>query len=476
MLRRSEYGPSMTKQAAFLVSLVLLCVGVGSAAGGRAGTAQSSSLAASQRETRLGPQPTPRWYWRWTVWYPGAVYARGQAGQRILRPKQAPRRIPDRAWRRLHFLLLARQDRTLAGEHKRRPRKPRRRSSGIGVLAYAGHLTSVGDLSRYSMVIGSSWSNDAPLLQHAAGRSLTYFDAMDVAKTYSTGVTYSKALAHGWLLKNSSGNYLINSKFGTYCADVGSPTYQQAWIRNVLRYLHAHRGVDGVFNDNTMSDPKAECGGYPASYPSTSAWSAATLSFVKAAYSALHAHGYYLALNAGAYIPGDRSYDDGTSTINWWKRVGPFSDGLMNENYAQTSGGPKEVRASGSAWYQEWDGWQRLVPTAQSMGKDFIGLTEQSCTNTATMTYAKASFLLGWNGGGSVFIYTCGSSNSANSAWTTNIGTPRAAKVRVGAGYQRAFTDGTVLVNPSASVSQKFTVGGTSYTLAPTTARILPGT
>jgi hypothetical protein len=325
------------------------------------------------------------------------------------------------------------------------------------------------------MVIGSSWSSDAPLLQHAAGRSLTYFDAMDVAKSYSTGVTYSQASSHGWLVKSSSGGYLVNNVYSTYCADVGSPAYQQAWIRNVLSYLAAHPGINGVFNDNTISDPKAECGGYPAKYPSTAAWSAAMLSFLKAAYSALHAHGYYLALNAGAYIPGDRTYNDGASTVDWWKKVGRYSDGLMNENYDQISSSTKQVRASGPAWYQEWDGWQRLIPTAQSMGKDFIGLTEQSCTNTAAMTYAKASFLLDWNGGGSVFMYSCGATDPTNSAWTTSIGSPTGVKVHVGAGWQRAYTVGTVLVNPSATVTQKFTVHGKSYTLRPTTARILVG-
>ena len=466
----------MTKHAALAVALMLLFAGMGSAAvAGRSATPAKHLSAAVKHEKRLGPRPTPSWYWRWTEWRLGEGFARGHAQQRSLRPRHMPVRIPRWAWRRLHFFLLARQGRTLAKADKPGPRKPPRGGSGIGVLSYAGHLKNVSDLSLYSMVIGSSWSSDTSLLQHAAGRSLTYFDAMDVAKTYSTGVTYSQASAHGWLLKNSSGNYLVNSSFGTYCADVGSHAYQQAWIQNVLAYLAAHPGVDGVFNDNTMADPKAECGAYPAKYPSTSAWSAATLSFAKAAYSALHEHGYYLALNAGAYIPGDRAYDSGTATINWWKRVGTYSDGLMNENYAQISGGTKNVRASGSAWYQEWDGWQRLVPTAESMGKDFIGLTEQSCTNTAAMTYARASFLLGWNGGGSVFIYTCGSSNPTNSAWTTDIGTPTAAEARVGAGWERAYTGGTVLVNPSASRSQTFTVKGKSYTLAPTTARILSG-
>jgi hypothetical protein len=462
----------MTKYAALAVSLILLCIGVGSAAGGRAPASSKGVAAAIRHEKSLGPKPTPRWYWRWTVWQVGEGYARGHARERDLRPKGMPHRVPRWAWRRLHFFLLARR----AATPPPSPSPPRRAGgAGIGVVGYGGKLKNVASLNPYSMVIGSSWSSDTSLLQHAAGRSLTYFDGIDVAKSYTTGVTYSQAYSQGWLLKSSSGKFLLNAAYGTFCADVGSAAYQRAWISNVLGYLAAHRGIKGVFNDNTVADPKADCGAYPAKYPSTAAWSAAMLSFVRAVYSALHAHGYYLALNANAYVAGDTSGMDGTSTLKWWKEIGRYSDGLMNESYAETPNGTQKLRASGPAWYQEWDAWQRLIPTAQSMGKDFIGLTYQSCSATAAMTYARASFLLGWNGGGSVFIYNCGSSDPTNKAWTTSIGTPAGSKLHVGVGWQRAYTGGTVLVNPSASVSQKFTVNQRSYTLAPTTARILVG-
>jgi hypothetical protein len=92
--------------------LLLLFVGVGSAASVRHhSSAKSNPLRAIQREKRLGPKPTPRWYWRWAAWRLGEGYAKGHPRQRNLRPKQAPRRIPHWAWRRLHFFLLARAER-----------------------------------------------------------------------------------------------------------------------------------------------------------------------------------------------------------------------------------------------------------------------------------------------------------------------------------------------------------------------------
>jgi len=339
------------------------------------------------------------------------------------------------------------------------------------VLAYGGHLTNVANPDLYSIVIGSAWSSDATSVVAAtAGRGLVYFNGAVVQTTWSTGVPYSEATANGWLLKNSSGSYMT-SPYGAYAADIGSAAYQKAWITNVLNYLAARPGIDGIFIDTVIMDPKASFGSYPADYPSTSAYSAAMVSFVQAVYAALHAKGYYVALNAGAWKSGDSSYSGGTSTIDWWKQLGPYADGLMDENYAETSN--HTLRAAGTAWNQQWDGWQRLIGVAQSMGDDFVGLEYNSATDTAAMTYGKASFLLEWNGGGSVFIYKDGSTDPTNGAWTSDIGTPTAPKMQVGVGWERDFTGGTVLVNPSPSVSQTFTVNGTTYTLAPTTARIL---
>jgi hypothetical protein len=347
---------------------------------------------------------------------------------------------------------------------------------GIGVLAYGGNLKYVLNLNGYSMVIGSSYSSDSSLLQSTAGRGLTYFAGSDVNTTYSTGVPYSQASANGWLLY--CGTILcVNKGFANdYIGDVGSSGYQQAFITNVENYLAAHPGTDGIFIDDVLYTATGLIGSYPNKYPSLSTWSSAQVSFVKAVYSALHSKGYYVALNASGYVPGDANSNTSANEQTFWKMVGPYSDGLMNEWYDETASGitTAQLRSTGTAWYQEFDSWQQIIPLIQSMGKDFIALTKQTCTNTTAMTYGKASFLLEWNGGGGAYIYTCGgSTDPTNTAWTKNIGTPSAAKVQVGVGWMRSYTKGTVLVNPSPTASQTFTVNGTSYTLSPTTARIL---
>ena len=160
----------------------------------------------------------------------------------------------------------------------------------------------------------------------------------------------------------------------------------------------------------------------------------------------------------------------------------------MNESYAQTAEGSNTLRSSGTAsWMQNWDGWQRLIGTAQAMGKDFVGLTYNARGDTRTMMYGKASFLQEWNGGGSAFIFNpTDNSDPWNTAWTTDIGQPAGAKQHIGSGWMRQYTSGIALVNPSASASQTFQLGGTyltptgasvtSATLTPTTGLILRST
>lgn len=357
--------------------------------------------------------------------------------------------------------------------------------AGIAVVSY-GHLSSFSNLDQYAYVVGSAWSSgDVATLESVPGKGLAYFSGTDVNTNYSTGVPYSQAAANDWLL-SCGASLCVNQGYpSNYIGDLGSTGYQQAFVANVESYLAARPGIDGIFIDDVTYGPKALIGAYPTKYPSTSAWAAAQVSFVKAVYTALHAKGYYLALNADGYIPGDANSDDGTNTVTWWKQLGPYADGLMNEYYDETSSSTGQLRVMGTAWYQHWDGWGRLIGTAQSMGDDFLGLTKQTCTDTAAMTYGKASFLLEWNGGSGAFMFTCGTSDPANPAWTTSIGQPLGSRMQVGVGWMRFYSGGVALVNPSPTSSETFSLGASyvtpsgasvsSVTLQPGTGMVLTG-
>src|SRR5689334_14419332 len=98
----------MRKHIAFVVMVMLVFAGGSSSAVITGAFAKSKPLSARQHEMRLGPKPTPQWYWRWQVWRLGEGYAKNKPHERSLRPHKAPHRIPNWAWRRFHFFLLAR--------------------------------------------------------------------------------------------------------------------------------------------------------------------------------------------------------------------------------------------------------------------------------------------------------------------------------------------------------------------------------
>src|SRR5690242_19518160 len=98
----------MRKQLGLVVLAMVLFAGLGSPALLNRALAQPKSLTALQRLKLIGPKPTPRWYWHWQAWRLGRTETAVHRLQPQLRPKQAPRRIPRWAWRRLHLVLLAR--------------------------------------------------------------------------------------------------------------------------------------------------------------------------------------------------------------------------------------------------------------------------------------------------------------------------------------------------------------------------------
>ena len=103
------------------------------------------------------------------------------------------------------------------------------------------------------------------------------------------------------------------------------------------------------------------------------------------------------------------------------------------------------------------------------------------------MQYGRASFYLVWNGKGGGFLWQINDgSDPWNPGWTTDIGTPLAARYTVGVGLRRDYTAGTALVNPNPFSSQTYNLGAsyitpsgstvTTVTLPPITAMVLKKT
>jgi hypothetical protein len=354
--------------------------------------------------------------------------------------------------------------------------------AGTGLLRIGHLLSSTSGRSRAALLIVSRAQASAAARE--PGRSLVYFAGTVVCRPWSCGVPYAQAERNGWLLTDSAGRVLVSRSYPSNAvADVGNPAYQRAWLRNVSRFLHAHH-VDGVFIDAILADLVPLAGEESASYPTQRDWARAQLSFIRVVGRALRARGYYVLANASGYVPGEHATETGAGTAQWWRQLAPHVSGLMNEYYQEIPTGTNQLRSTGDLWTQNWKGWQRLIRVAQSHGRDFVGVTYGASRDTRTMIYGKASFLLDWNGRGGAFVFEpTNDANPWSDVWTQNIGQPLARKRAVGVGWLRRYRHGIVLLNPSPSHAQRFSLrgrykapsGGVAMveTLPPTTGLIL---
>lgn len=353
--------------------------------------------------------------------------------------------------------------------------------AGVGALEYnAWKNISSTNRTKYSTAVGQA--SDVSIIAGLSARSLRYWTPTVCNTGFSTGVPYTTAQSNGWLLKNASGSLMQSAGFASYLADIGLAAYQNAWITNILAWLSSNPGIDGVWLDTILYNPLSAFGSYPAKYSTQTAWQNAMISCMTAIYSALNAAGKYVMINAGAYWKGNAGSDTGQTTVDWYNLIGPHCDGLSFEFYCQNQSNYNR-RTLGTAWYQNWAGFQRAIPTAQGLGRDFEGLMYGSVTDYSKMAFGKASFLLEWDGGGGHFMYKAGTSDPTHISWTRDIGAPSGAKSAVGVGFMRHFANGVVCVNPATSGSQTFSLGGaylddsnvshSSITLDASTAMIL---
>jgi hypothetical protein len=379
-------------------------------------------------------------------------------------------------------------------------------NTGIGVIRLgggAGTADNWGTLTntdKYSvMVVGQA---DALQAGQLPGRALMWGCGVNIgdAPGWSTtcGVPWTVAVANNWLLKDANGNYVPYGDGYTYLADIGNPSYQQAWITAMNSIMSSEPGIDGVMIDNISgslitASPK---------YPDSASYRAAVKSFMDAVGPALRAKGWYVAVNAHMTDTTTQGWStsfgnqcDGSQYLWWYQQLAPDINGLVDEYWLMNWDSSGSLRLGGTAaCNQNWDGWQRLVGAAEAMGKDFIPVTSgtSDAAGVNKSTFLKASFLLDYNGGTSAFIYSAGGlgnySTTADNwmngaAWTLDIGQASGAKYQVGVGWRRNFSGGTFLIDPSPTTSQTFDLGGsyvlpsgsstTSVTLTPGSALIL---
>lgn len=245
-----------------------------------------------------------------------------------------------------------------------------------------------------------------------------------------------------------------------HLANVGSRSYQRAWVRHAIAATDAAR-YDGIMMDNVLGLVSGWTGGvYPAAYPSDRAWEKAMSKFVRFVGPALKRRKLYVLANT--FKGGS---NDGSANVRWWKTVAPYVSGLMAEYWEQTPTlQPFDVNPC--CWTGHWDTRLRLAAAAQGAGADFFPLQYGPSTDTRTMTYGKASFLLVWNGRGGGYMFTpTNPADPWNPAWTTPIGKPSGPRRHVGFGWLRSYTRGVALVNPDPNNAKRSRWAGSTSDL-----------
>ena len=325
--------------------------------------------------------------------------------------------------------------------------------NGIGAVRVCTDCAkNGGDLSRYDYVILHSWDAwRVPALRAANPKlkllvyknaSMTVSYAVRDGRDYQSpaGVGYVDASRNhpDWFLLDTSHRRIESGAYhDLWLMDVGNPDYQRAWLQNVAAEI-ALGGWDGVAVDDVNTSPDYHAGSRRiAAYSTDDAYAAAMRSFLARVGPALRARGKLVLPNiATAWPSGPRYWRD-------WIR---FTSGGILEYWTKWGSGPSD-HFTGDGWAYR----QQFLDLTQRAGKIFIGVTYAPKNDVRSMTFARASFLLDWNGGPSALVFEPSGPEAQDPfapAWTASIGTPRGPKRLVDGVWRREYSRGVVVVNP----------------------------
>jgi hypothetical protein len=263
--------------------------------------------------------------------------------------------------------------------------------------------------------------------------------------------------------------------------NIANAGYRQQWVDSVLARLgdadDDGSGVkyDGVFMDDTNLYPGHGMDGRIAEM-SDDQYREAMVDFVDYAAGRIRGAGFLTMANVGMdpWTPAQRA-----ATLQIARDV----DAVNREGLIRWG-------ENGSTWTTDgatpfWRDEVELAEDIQRAGAEFHGITYGSIADVQAQRYARATFLIAWNGDdGSALSYRTSGGTSWSSEWTTDVGVPTSGRYQVGQGWRRDFAGGTVVINAGASGNQTFDLGGSfrtpegdcvgSITLGATRALVMP--
>jgi hypothetical protein len=303
----------------------------------------------------------------------------------------------------------------------------------------------------------------------------------------STCVTQEEAVAHdrqapgdAWFLHNRAGRVLAYSDYRYLKpANVGRVSFERQCARHFAQ-IRAD-GYDGVFADDVNVYPGhglGESGRTPiAEYPTDAAYGDAMTGAIHFLGPTAQLDNLLLVPNVGMN-PWMRTHRDRALSI------ARDSSGLFRELWMRWNGPGPNLDG------MEWEANARLQQAVEGLGRPFMASTIYGPSPSgapADQQYGVASFWLMWNGTQDSawgFQIPDHPDGAFSAAWGPDLGRPvDHSRRRVGVGWQRRYTGGIAIVNPTRSKSQRFDLGHayrrldgstvSTVVLGPTTGMVL---
>ncbi|KAA3639752.1 MAG: hypothetical protein DWP92_04220 [Armatimonadetes bacterium] len=287
-----------------------------------------------------------------------------------------------------------------------------------------------------------------------------------------------------WFAKNKNGVRVKSTQFGNYVMDVSN----SAWWNNradKCKELINGNGYDGCFLDLLGTGPlvSGQSNVMPFNSATGQDWT----------YQQWMAQTIKLANRVESRVPGAVVYGNGLgSGFRYFRSSGATSqlwgglDGMMAEVFVRSAKDGVNSYRNESMWKQDVD----MLVDAANRGKTIyvtakLWVSASSAQTNKWHEYALGTFLLG-AGSDALFTFLPDQSKPTedHAWWNIDIGSAQGKYFKTSQGlYQRNYSDGLVLVNPTGS-SKTITIGSgyknvwgnsvsSTLTVQPHTARVL---
>ncbi|MDQ6816071.1 MAG: putative glycoside hydrolase family 15 protein [Actinomycetota bacterium] len=345
-----------------------------------------------------------------------------------------------------------------SGRHARRSEALSAVTGGVALFnreayAYSSKLSLAQEARRYAIIVLQAPFADLAARLHRYNPRVQIYLYQFIARAgaddprgLAVCTSLPTAKAHSWLLRGLDGHPLGLGPGPGYGLDIGSPTFQQACAAHATA-LAKRFGFDGVFLDGVGALPDYEFG-RPVTlpkYPTQGSWITAMTSFLQTMRGAAHLGGLKLIANIG-----------GATGQEPWQSWSALLDGAEEESW--TDGGLGLAQQVPS-----WTAKLQNVAWSEAHGK--YALLHSFSSGEGANVYGLASMLLVAGGHSS---YSTSNANYVGAeAWfpeygtATRLGAPRGRYVMRSGVYQRSFTNGLVLVNPTLQAAVHVTLDGT---------------